>query len=99
MHINHAVKGSLLYLHCVSIKKSNSTPEKKNGGNCNCCSQKSFYPIQVERPSAGELVQCLVEEESPLAAVLCGVVPVCQDPGLWGGDQRDSRFYDAVSLF
>lgn len=30
--------------------------------------------------------------------VLCGAVPVCQDPGLWGGDQRDSRFYDAVSV-
>lgn len=77
MHINHAVKGSLLYLHCVSIKKSNSTPEKKKWGDCNCCSQKSFYPIQVERVNAGELVQCLVEEESLLAAVFYVVQSWC----------------------
>lgn len=55
------------------------------GGDCNCCSQKSFYPIQVERPSAGELAQCLVEEESLLAAVFYAVQSRCariQDSGV-----------------
>lgn len=54
----------------------------------------------MERLNAGELVQCLVEEESLLAAVFYAVQSRCaRDPGLWGGDQRDSCSSDAVSLF
>jgi len=40
--------------------------KKKGGGNWNCCSQKGFYSIEVERLNAGELVQCFVEEQSHL---------------------------------
>lgn len=40
--------------------------KKGRGGNWNCCSEKGFYSIQVERLNAGELVQCFVEEQSHL---------------------------------
>lgn len=76
MHINHSVKGSLPYLHCACTKKSNSVPEKK-WGDCNCCSQKGFYSIQVEKLNAGELVQCFVEEESLLATAFHVVQSQC----------------------
>lgn len=74
MHINCPVKGSLPYLHGVCAKKSNSEPEKKMG-DCNCCSQKGFYSIQVEELNAGDFVQCFVEEKSFLATAFCVVPP------------------------
>lgn len=40
--------------------------KKEGGGNGNCCSQKGFYSIQVERLNAGELAHCFVEEQSHL---------------------------------
>ena len=49
---------------------------RKKWGDCNCCSQKGFYSIQVEKLNTGELVQCFVEE-SFLAPAFHVVQPQC----------------------
>lgn len=50
---------------------------RKKWGDCNCCSQKGFYSIQVEKLNAGELVQCFVEKESLWATAFHVVQSQC----------------------